>query len=61
MVTLVMNRMTSLGMVTLVMVMNRMTLVYRDGDTGDDDEQDDMSLQGWYTGDEQDGISLQGW
>ena len=48
-------------MVTLVMMMNRMTLVYRDGDTGDDDKQDDMSLQGWYTGDEQDGISLQGW
>ena len=33
-----MNTHESIGMVTLVMVMNRMTLVYRDGDTGDDDE-----------------------
>ena len=31
-------------MVTLVMMMYRMTLVYRDGDTGDGDEQDDISL-----------------
>ena len=31
-------------MVTLVMVMNRITLVYRDGDTDDDDEDDDISL-----------------
>ena len=29
------------------MVMNRITLVYRDGDTGDGDEQDNISLQGW--------------
>ena len=31
-----MNR--SIGMVTLMMMMNRITLVYRDGDTGDGDD-----------------------
>ena len=32
-------------MVTLMMmIMNRITLVYRDDDTGDDDKWDDMSL-----------------
>ena len=31
-------------MVTLVMVRNRITLVYRDGDTDDDDEDGDISL-----------------
>ena len=36
-----------MGMMTLVMMMNKMKLVYRDGDTGDDDQQDDISLQGW--------------
>ena len=29
------------------MMMNRMTLVYKDANSGDDDEQDDMSQQGW--------------
>ena len=29
------------------MMMNRVTLVYRDGNTGDGDEQDNISLQGW--------------
>ena len=29
------------------MMMNRVTLVYRAGNTGDADEQDNISLQGW--------------
>ena len=31
----------------MMMIMNRITLVYRDDDTGDDDKWDDMSLYFW--------------